>query len=218
MILLRRELLLAFRHRHEMALPLMFFVLVVLLFPLALGPEINLLRKIAPATVWIAALLSAFLSLGLLFGDDYKDGQLDHFLLAPVPMPYFVCAKIMAHWFAAGLPILILTPILAIFLDIPFDIFTTLMLTLLLGTPIVSLIGSIGAALTINQQRRNPGLLPLLVIPFYVPVLIFSTLAIEQAHSVQNITAYISLLAAILVISSVLAPLACAASIKVVSE
>jgi len=215
---LHKELLLAFRHRHEMAIPLIFFALIVTLFPLAMGPEVTLLRRIAPAVVWIAALLAALLSMHRIFQDDYTDGTLDHLLLAPTSLLHIVLAKITAHWMVAGLPIIMLTPLLALFLGIPFNVLGMMILTLFIGTPVISMVGSIGAALTLNRHQGNEGLLPLLVIPIYIPVLIFSTLAVEQTRSGLSASAHISLLSAILVISLIISPLAASAALKISIE
>lgn len=211
--LIRRDLVLALRRRAEIANPLLFFVLVITLFPLGIGAQPNLLKAIAPGIIWVSALLAAMLSLDSLFRSDFDDGCLEQILLSPHPTSILVLAKIIAHWLVTGLPLLIIAPLLAVFLGMPNHTITVLLLTLLLGTPILSLIGAIGVALTVGL-RRGGMILSLLVLPLYVPVLIFASNAVDMASSGLPIGAQINILLAILSLSLVLAPWPTAAALK----
>ncbi len=173
----RRDLLLAARKPADVATPLVFFAIVVSLFPLGVGPEPAVLRTLAPGVLWVAALLATMLSLNRLFAADYTDGTLEQLALSPQPLTALVLAKVMAHWVTTGLPLLLLSPLLAIQLYLPTDAFGTLLLALLLGTPVLSLIGSIGAGLTLGL-RGGGVLLSLLVLPLYTPILIFGAGAV----------------------------------------
>lgn len=211
--IIRRDLVLALRRRSEMANPLLFFVLVITLFPLGIGAQPNLLEAIAPGIIWVSALLAAMLSLDSLFRSDFDDGSLEQILLSPHPTSVLVLGKIIAHWLVTGLPLLLVAPLLAVFLGMPDSALSVLLLTLLLGTPVLSLIGAIGVALTIGL-RRGGMLLSLLVLPLYVPVLIFAGNAVEMAGSGLPVDAQISILISILLLSLVLAPLPVAAALK----
>lgn len=178
--LLRRDLLLAFRHRGELANPLLFFALVITLFPLGVSPDPALLKKIAPGVIWIAALLSALFSLENMFRSDFDDGAMEQMALSPYPLPALVLAKILAHWLVSGLPMLLMAPLLALLLSLPDTAILTLVFTLLIGTPLLSLIGSIGVALTVGLKRGGV-LLTLLILPLYIPILIFATQAVMAA-------------------------------------
>ncbi len=213
-LLVKRDLLLAFRHRAEMANPLLFFVLVVSLFPLGIGPETGLLKTLAAAVIWIAALLAALLSLDSIFRSDFEDGSLEQFLLSRHPVSLLVLAKVLAHWLVTGLPVILIAPLLGILMFLPGDSMPILVLTLALGTPFLSLVGAIGVALTVGL-RRGGVILSLLVLPLYVPVLIFAADAVGTAAAGIPITAQLSFLAALLVLALTLAPLATAAALRI---
>jgi heme exporter protein B len=212
--LLRRDLLLAFRHRGELANPLIFFLMVVTLFPLGVSPEIGLLRKIAPGVIWIAALLSALFSLENLFRSDFDDGALEQLLLSPQPLALMVLAKVLAHWLVSGLPMLLFAPVLALLLAMPAAAIWILMATLAIGTPLLSLIGAVGVALTVGL-RRGGLLLSLLILPLYIPVLIFATSAVGAAAAGVPVAGQLYLLGALLVLAMMLAPFAIAAALRI---
>ncbi|WP_262966338.1 heme exporter protein CcmB [Methylobacter psychrophilus] len=211
--IIRRDLVLALRRRSEIANPLFFFILVITLFPLGIGAQPHLLQAIAPGIIWVSALLAAMLSLDGLFRSDFDDGSLEQILLSPYPASILVLAKIIAHWLVTGLPLLIVAPLLAIFLGMPTHSLGILLLTLLLGTPVLSLIGAIGVALTVGL-RRGGMILSLLVLPLYVPVLIFASNAVEIAGSGLPVGAQINILISILLMALVLAPWPTAAALK----
>lgn len=215
--LLKRDLLLAYRHRSELLNPLFFFVLVVMLFPLGTTPDKNLLMTMAPGVIWVAALLASMLALDTLFRADYDDGTLEQLLISPHPLSVLVLAKILAHWLVTGLPLIILAPLLGVFMYLPDTGLGTLMLTLALGTPVLSLVGAIGMALTVGL-RRGGMLLSLLVLPLYVPVLIFSANAVDAHLAAMATTGQMYFLAAMLVLSLTLAPLAVAAALRISLE
>ena len=211
--IIRRDLLLAFRRRAEMANPLLFFVLVVTLFPLAVGAQPNLLQAMAPGVIWVSALLAALLSLDGLFRTDFEDGSLEQMLLSPHSLSVLVLGKIIAHWLVTGLPLLLVAPLLALFLGLPEQAMGTLWLTLILATPLLSLIGAIGVALTVGL-RRGGMLLSLLVLPLYVPVLIFASGAVDRAASGLPVAAQLNILLAMLLAALVLVPLPTSAALK----
>ena len=211
--LLKRDLLLAFRHRSEMINPLMFFVLVVTLFPLGTGADTQLLKSMAPGIIWVAALLAAMLSLDAIFRSDFEDGSLELLLLNPHPTSILVLAKVFAHWLVTGLPLIIVAPLLAVFLGLDSSLIGLLVVTLLLGTPVLSLIGAVAIALTVGLKRGGI-LLSLLVLPFYVPILIFSTNAIEMAASGLPVMAQLWILASLLILAITLTPWPTAAALK----
>lgn len=211
--IIRRDLLLAFRRRAEMANPLFFFVLVVTLFPLAVGAEPNLLQAMAPGVIWVSALLAALLSLEGMFRSDFEDGSLEQLILSPHPLSVLVLGKVLAHWLVTGLPLILIAPLLALFLGLPDKAMPTLWLTLILATPILSLIGSIGVALTVGL-RRGGMILSLLVLPLYIPVLIFASGAVDRAASGLPVSAQINILLAMLCTALVLTPLPTAAALK----
>jgi len=213
-LLLWRDLTLAFRRRTELFNPLLFFVLVTSLFPLGIGAEPALLRAVGPGIIWVAALLAALLSLDSVFRSDFEDGSLEQFLISAQPLSILVLAKVVAHWLITGLPLLIVAPLLGLLLDLPTASIVTLMLTLALGTPVLSLIGAIGVALTVGL-RRGGVILSLLVLPLYVPVLIFAANAVESAGAGLSIAAHLSLLSALLALAVSLSPLAAAAALKI---
>jgi heme exporter protein B len=212
--LLKRDLLLAFRHRGELANPLLFFMMVVTLYPLGVSPEIELLRRIAPGVIWIAALLAALFSLENLFRSDFEDGALEQMLLSAYPLSVLVLAKVLAHWLVSGLPMLFLAPLLGLLLAMPEKAIYALELTLALGTPLLSLIGAIGVALTVGL-RRGGILLTLLVLPLYIPVLIFATNAVTAASAGMPVSGQVYFLAALLVLALTLAPVAIAAALRI---
>ena len=210
---IRRDLILAFRRRAEIANPIFFFILVVTLFPLGVGSNSQLLQAIAPGIIWVSALLAVMLSLDSLFRSDFDDGSLEQMLLSAHPLTVLVFAKIIAHWLVTGLPLLIVAPLLAIFLGLPEQALGTLLITLVLATPVLSLIGAIGVSLTVGLKRGGM-ILSLLVLPLYVPVLIFASNAVEIAASGLPVDAQINILIAIFFMSAVLAPLPAAAALK----
>jgi len=211
--IIRRDLLLAFRRRAEMMNPLFFFIIVVTLFPLGVGAQPHLLQTIAPGIIWVSALLAAMLSLDGLFRSDFDDGSLEQILLSPHPTSVLILGKIFAHWLVTGLPLILVAPLLAEFLGMSGDALWVLIKTLILGTPVLSLIGAIGVALTVGL-RRGGMILSLLVLPLYVPVLIFASNAVEMASGGLPVDAQMNILAAILCLALVLAPLPASAALK----
>jgi heme exporter protein B len=212
--LLRRDLLLAYRHRSQLVNPLLFFTMVVTLFPLGLSPEPQLLRTIAPGVVWVAALLSAMLSLDGVFRSDFEDGTLEQMVLTPHPLPLLVLTKVAAHWLISGVPLLILAPLLGVLMNIEPGSIGVLLATLALGTPVLSLIGAIAVALTVGL-RRGGMLLSLLVLPLYIPVLIFAAGAVSNAAAGLDVTGQLAILGAMLALSFSMAPFAAAAALRV---
>lgn len=212
--LIRRDLLLAFRHRGELANPLLFFAMIVTLYPLGVSPEPELLRIVAPGVIWIAALLAALFSLENLFRSDFDDGALEQMALSPHPLAILVLARVFAHWLVSGLPMLLLAPLLALQLGLNSAAIQALEATLALGTPLLSLVGAIGVALTVGL-RRGGMLLTLLVMPLYTPVLIFATNAVGAASAGMPIDGQLYFLAALLVLAITLAPLAIAAALRI---
>ncbi len=211
---LQRDLTLAFRHRGELANPLLFFIIVVTLFPLGVGPTPSVLETIAPGIIWVAALLSAMLSLDSMFRSDFEDGSLEQVTLSHHPLAVLVLAKILAHWLVTGLPLLFIAPLLGVLLFLPFSAMQTLVTTLALGTPILSLVGAIGMGLTVGLKRGGV-LLSLLVLPLYIPVLIFGALAVNEAAAGLPVDGYLYVLGALLLFTLTLSPLATAASIRI---
>jgi len=215
--IIRRDLQLALRRKSDSLSALIFFAVVASLFPLGIGPETKLLMQIAPGMLWIAALLAAMLSLHKLFTEDFIDGSLDQILLSTLPLPLVVLAKTIAHWLSSGLLLALVSPILALQFNLPFDSVGVLFLSLLLGTPLLSLIGSIGAGLTL-ASRGGGTLLSLIILPLVAPVLIFGAAAIESYQAGLGLTAHFSLLGAMLAIALFLAPIATAASLRIALE
>ncbi|MCU5772836.1 heme exporter protein CcmB [Erwiniaceae bacterium BAC15a-03b] len=211
---IKRELQIAFRSSAEIINPLWFFLIVITLFPLGIGPEPQLLARIAPGIVWVAALLASLLALERLFRDDFMDGSLEQLLLLPTPLPIIVTGKIVAHWMITGLPLLLLSPLAALLLSLDFASWRAMALTLLLGTPTLSFLGAIGVALTVGL-RRGGVLLSLLVLPLAIPVLIFATAAIDAAAMGLPIDGYLAILGAMLAGSATLAPFATAAALRI---
>ncbi len=215
--LLRRDLLLALRRKTEVLTGLFFFVVVASLFPLAIGPDFKLLRQIAPGILWVGALLASMLVLSRLFESDHRDGTLEQMCLSPESLGILVSAKIMAHWLLCGMSLVFLSPVLALQFDLDVDAMAVLALGLLIGTPILSLIGSIGAALTLGV-RGGGVLLSLLVLPLFVPVLVFGAGAVEAQASGLGAQAHVSILLAMLVPAMVFSPWACAQALKIALE
>lgn len=212
--LVRRDLLLFFRRRAEVVNPLLFFIIVVTLVPLGVGPEKTTLQVMAPGVIWVAALLAAMLSLEGIFRSDFDDGSLEQVVLSPHPLSVLVLAKVLAHWLVSGLPLVLLGPLLGASLFLPGQAMGTLVLSLLLGTPVLSLVGAIGVALTIGV-RRGGVLLSLLVLPLYVPVLIFGASAVGSAAAGLPVDGPLALLGALLVLALTLAPAAAAAALRI---
>jgi heme exporter protein B len=209
-----RDLRLALRRRADTAAALFFFVIVASLFPLGVGPEPALLRTMAAGVLWVAALLASMLSLGRLFADDHADGTLEQLMLSVCPLPLIVLSKMAAHWLCSGLMLSLVAPLLALQFDLPGEAIGVLLITLLLGTPLLSLIGGIGAALTVGVRGASV-LLSVLVLPLCVPVLIFGAGAVDAAVSGLTVGAHYSLLAAMLVAALFLAPWAAAAALRI---
>ena len=212
--ILKRDLTLALRTRSEIANPLIFFIIIVSLFPLAVSPESGLLKTMAPGVIWVAALLSTMLSLDSIFRSDFEDGSLEQMLLSPHPMTVLVLGKIIAHWLVSGLPLIFLAPLLGVLLFLPTEAMPALLATLALGTPVLSLVGAIGVALTVGL-RRGGVLLSLLVLPLYIPVLIFASNAIATAAADLSIKGQLYFLAAMFALALTLAPLATAAALRI---
>ena len=215
--IIRRDLLLAVRRKSEVFTALFFFIIVVSLFPLGIGPEAALLRQIAPGILWVAALLATMLGLARLFAPDHADGTLEQMVLASAPLGLLVAGKIAAHWLTTGLPLVVLAPVLGLQFGLEADALGVLVVALLLGTPLLSLIGSIGAALTLGL-RGGGLLLSLLVLPLYVPTLIFGAGAVEAHISGLGAGGHLSLLAALLALAVFFAPWAATAALRIALE
>lgn len=212
--IIRRELLIAFRRKADILNPLWFFIIVITLFPLSIGPEPSLLARIAAGIVWVAALLSALLSLERLFRDDFADGSLEQMMLMPSPLSTLVLAKVVAHWLLTGLPLIIISPLLAVLLSLDFNTWLAIVLTLLLGTPTLSFLGAVGVALTVGLQKGGV-LLSLLILPLYIPVLIFATSAIDAASLGMAYNGQLAILGALLMGSATLTPFAISSALRV---
>jgi heme exporter protein B len=214
---IRRDLLLAFRRRSDIVTTLFFFVIVVSLFPLGVGAETALLRTIAPGILWVSALLASMLALGRLFALDYADGTLEQMLLSAEPISVIVIGKVIAHWLVSGLPLVLLAPLLAVQFDLPAESIKVLFLSLLLGTPVLSLVGAIGAALTLGL-RGGGALVSLLVLPLYIPVLIFGAGAVGAEVSGLGAGANLLLLGGALAAASAMTPWATSAALRIALE
>lgn len=212
-----RDLRIAWRRLADSGAALVFFFIVVSLFPLGVGADPVLLRAMAPGVVWVAALLAAMLSLTRVFADDYQDGTLEQLLLAATPLPLLVLAKVAAHWLCSGLPLALLSPVLALQFDLSARSTTVMALSLLLGTPLLSLIGAIGSALTLGVRGAGV-LLSLLLLPLYIPALVFGAGAVHASASGVGVGGHLSLLAAMLVLALFLAPWAAAAALRIAME
>lgn len=217
MALIRRDLRLAFRRRGELLTPAMFFILVTALFPLGLTPRPDLLQSIAPGVVWVAALLAGLLGQESLFKSDYEDGALEQLALSPVPMEVQALTRIFTHWLATGLPLVILSPLMGMLLAYPTGAMGVFAFSLLLGTLSLSLLGAIGAALTVSLKQGGM-LMPILVLPLAVPVLIFGAQAAAQAARGEDPAGALYLLGALLVLGLSLAPFAIASALRVSLE
>jgi heme exporter protein B len=215
--LLQRDLLLAVRRRSDVGTTFFFFIIVVSLFPLGVGPEPDTLRSIAPGVVWVAALLASMLALGRLFAGDYADGTLEQMALSPQPLLVLVLAKVLAHWLVTGLPLVLIAPVLGLQFDLSAGALVVMTLGLLLGTPVLSMIGAVGAALTLGVRGAG-GLLALLVLPLYIPVLIFGAGAVSAIMGGMGAAGHLSLLGAFLLIALVFSPWAAAAAIRIALE
>lgn len=214
---LQRELLQSFRRRGDLLTSLFFFVIVVALFPLGVGPERTLLRSMAPGVLWVAALLASMLALTRLFGNDFADGTLQQMALSAQPLTVIVVAKVLAHWLVTGLPLVLIAPVLGLQFDLPVTSLQVLVLGLLLGTPVLGLVGAIGSALTLGV-RGGGVLLSLLVLPLYVPVLILGAGAVQAEMSGLGSTAHLALLGALLAFAVALTPWATAAALRIALE
>lgn len=212
-----RDLTLAMRRRADVLTTLFFFVIVVSLFPLGVGPELKTLGLMGPGVVWVAALLASMLSLGRLFSADYADGSLEQLVLAPQPLAVLVLGKVLAHWLVSGVPLVLMAPLLGIQYGLSPQGLGILVLTLLLGTPVLSLIGAVGAALTLGL-RGGGVLVSLLVLPLYIPVLIFGAGAVEAEVSGLGAQAHLSLLGAFLVPALIFAPWAAGWALRISLE
>lgn len=215
--IVQRDLVLAMRRKSDVLTTLFFFVIVVSLFPLGIGPELETLRMIAPGVFWVAALLASMLALEKLFFVDYQDGSLEQMLLTPQPVSVLVLGKVFAHWLVTGVPLVLLSPLLGLQYDLSAQALWVLMLTLLLGTPSLSLIGAIGAALTLGV-RGGGVLVSLLVLPLYIPVLIFGAGAVEASVSGLGEAGHLYMMGAILLLALFASPLATAAALRISAE
>jgi len=215
--LVYRDLLLALRRKSDVGTALVFFVIVASLFPLGVGAEPNLLRAIGPGVIWVAALLSSMLSLSRLFAADHADGTLEQMLLGAAPLGIVVAAKAAAHWLVSGLPLVLIAPVLAIQYDLSASLIGVLTLSLLIGTPVLSMIGAIGAALTLGL-RGGGVLLSLLVLPLYVPVLVMGAGSVDMTAAGLAPQGQLLLLGALLIFSAVFAPWAIAAALRISIE
>ena len=212
--IIRRELAIAFRKPAEILNPLWFFLMIITLFPLLMGPNPELLGKIAPGIAWVAALLSALLSFERLFKDDYLDGSLEQLMLLPVGLPQVALAKVLAHWLLTGLPLILLSPIAAVLLSLEMHVWWALVLTLWLGTPILSCLGAIGVALTVGL-RKGGTLLSLLILPLFLPVLIFAAAVLEAATLNMGYSGQLAIIGAILAITLTFSPFAIAGALRI---
>ena len=215
--LLIRDLRLALRNRHELANPLIFFVLVVSLFPLAVTPTSEALRAMAPGVIWVSALLAVLLSLDRLFKQDYEDGSLDQLMLSPNPLMILVLAKVLAHWLLTGLPLVIIAPLLGLFMSLPASAVEVLIYSLLLGTPVLSLVGAIGVSLTVSVNQGGV-LLSLIILPLYIPILIFGANAVDVAADGLSVRGQLLFLAAVLALALSLAPLATSVALRITAS
>lgn len=215
--LFMRELQLVLRRRSDTAAALAFFIIVASLFPLGVGPQTALLKQIGSGVLWVAALLSAMLGMARMFADDYTDGTLEQLLLASTPLPLLILAKVSAHWLCSGLLLSLISPLLALQFGLSDDAVFILAGSLLLGTPVLSLLGAIGAALTLGVRSQGM-LLSLLVLPLVIPVLIFGAGAVDAYSAGLGVSAHFSLLGALLLLALPLAPLAAAAALRIAME
>lgn len=213
-ILFLRDVRLAFRNSAEILNPLWFFLIIITLFPLGIGPEPQTLTRIMPGIVWVAALLASLLGMDRLFRDDYLDGSLEQMMLMPLPLSGVVLSKVVAHWTVTGLPLLLTSPLVALLFGLSWQSWQTLALTLLLGTPTLSFLGAIGVGLTVGL-RRSGVLLSLLVLPLTIPLLIFATAAVDAAQMQLPVGGYLAILGAFLAGCATLSPFATAAALRI---
>jgi len=212
--IMKRDLTIAFRQRSDMVNPLFFFVMVIALFPLGIGPEPATLQKIGPGVIWIAALLSTLLSVDSLFRQDYDDGSLELALLSPQPLFVLAFGKVLAHWMITAIPLILVAPVLSVMLFMDADTVRVTLYSLLLGTPVLSMISAIGAALTVGL-RKGGVLVAVIALPLYIPVLIFGTSAVQAAAMTLPYAGQLAYLAAFLVLSFTFAPFAIAAALRI---
>ena len=211
---LRRDLLIAYKRKNDLFNPFMFFVLVAALFPIGISPEPEALGEISAGVLWISALLASLLAMDNLFRADFEDGSLELLMLSPHPLYFLVLAKNIAHWLVSGLPVVLVSPLIAYMLNFPEGGYSTLVLTLLLGTPVLSLLGSIGVALTVGLGSRGL-ILAVITLPMSVPVLIAGTLTVSQTLEGASLSGYLAIMGAMLVAALTLAPLASAAALRI---
>lgn len=211
---LRRDLLIAYNRKNEVVNPFMFFLIVATLFPIGISPEPDRLSEIAAGVLWISTLLASLLAMDSLYRADYEDGSLEQLLLAPHSLYFMVLAKNLAHWLISGLPVVLISPLIAYMLNLPAESFGTLFITLLLGTPVLSLLGSIGVALTVGLGSRGL-ILAVITLPMSVPVLIAGTMAVQQTLNGASLAGYLAIMGAMLLASISLAPLASAAALRI---
>lgn len=210
----KRDLAIAFRQLGELAQPMMFLLIVITLFPLGVGPGPETLQRIGPGVIWIAAILSSLMGMERLFRDDFADGSLEQLVLSGMPLWAVVSMKVLCHWLVSFVPLLLLSPLLAMFLNLTVDMYWALVLTLLLGTPLLSLIGAIAVGLTVGLQKGGL-LLALLLLPVFIPLLIFATSAVDSAALQLPYSAQLAIMGAMLLLAMALAPFAIAYAIRV---
>jgi len=211
---LRRDLLIAYKRKNEVVNPFMFFLIVATLFPIGISPEPDRLSEIAAGVLWISTLLASLLAMDSLYRADYEDGSLEQLLLAPHSLYFMVLAKNLAHWLISGLPVVLVSPLIGYMLNLPAESFGILFVTLLLGTPVLSLLGSIGVALTVGLGSRGL-ILAVITLPMSVPVLIAGTMAVQQTLNGASLAGYLAIMGAMLLASISLAPLASAAALRI---
>ncbi len=211
---LRRDLLIAYKRKNEVVNPFMFFLIVATLFPIGISPEPDRLSEIAAGVLWISTLLASLLAMDSLYRADYEDGSLEQLLLAPHSLYFMVLAKNLAHWLVSGLPVVLVSPLIGYMLNLPAESFGILFVTLLLGTPVLSLLGSIGVALTVGLGSRGL-ILAVITLPMSVPVLIAGTMAVQQTLNGASLAGYLAIMGAMLLASISLAPLASAAALRI---
>lgn len=212
--LIRRELSLIWQHKAELLQPVMFFLLVISLFPLSIGPGAETLQKIAPGIIWVAAILSALMGLERLFRDDFIDGSLEQQMLSGISLPVLALGKVACHWLVSILPLVLISPLLALLLHLDWAMYQALLLTLLLGTPLISLVGAIAVALTLGLNKGGV-LLALLLLPIFVPLLIFATAAVDAAALQLPYNAQLAIIGAMTLLAIGLAPFAIAYALRV---
>jgi heme exporter protein B len=212
-----RDLSLAWRRRADILSTVFFFIIVVSLFPLGIGPETQLLRSIAPGVIWVAALLASMLSLNRLFANDHQDGTLEQLLLTPQPLFMVVFGKVLAHWIVSEIPLVLIAPLVGLQFDVPRDTLGILLVSLLIGTPVLSLIGSVGAALTLGL-RGGGVLISILILPLYIPALIFGAGAVEASIMGTSAVPHLYLLGAFAIVSLIFSPWATAAALRISLE